>query len=280
MANFRRPRIQLQLREPVTGRFDCGAYSGAMNGDAHSKGALVFTGRQVRLATDEPIPDRLSPGLNQRQVDEALYKLSKGAIDVDTRYNAPWTLAESFLRAGKWLHVSVIRQVLVDHGNRGGNSFGGAHGVLLGFDQVLREFVLADPLVAFWQVTTSAIVRQAAAEFLTRNGVGAPAGFYGSFSRDVWTPTGAIVAPPSYSIRFEGDVSFFAYRVGADLRIDPVRETIRFEHDTSAPSSAPRQYYYPAIHANRRLVRITRGTLAGKYVQPGASGVKLVEAAA
>jgi hypothetical protein len=138
MSGFRYPDIagmqQLRQGDP-NGGVNCTAYAGRGAGDADTRGALVFSGRAIRAATDEPRPDRASPGLNLRQVDEALFRLSKGVINLDTQWNAPWDRVTSFLRAGKWAELAIWRQVLVDHGHGGGNRFGKGHAILYGFDQ-------------------------------------------------------------------------------------------------------------------------------------------------
>lgn len=271
---FRYPRLQLQLREPISGRFDCTAYAAAMLGDADSRGAHVFTGRQVRLATDEPRPDPASPGLNLRQTDEALYRLSHGAISVDTRWDEPWSNVASALRAGKWAELAIWREVLVDHGLGGGNRFAKGHAVIAGFDQDRVAFVLGDPLVDHWQDVAPAVLREAAAEELVRAGVGAPAGAFVSFSRDVYDAPPA--RPITYSVAFTTR-SFFVYRVQAGRLKVLGRVARRFTHRTSAPCEAPRLVAWPSRHGNRRLVRVTAGVLAGAYVEPGASGISLEE---
>jgi len=276
---FRYPLNQQQLREPITGRFDCTAYGGADAGDADSRGRLVYSGRQVRLATDEPIPDSASPGLNLRQVDEALYRLSHGAINLDTQWGAPWSRVTSFLTAGKWAEISVIRGVLVDAGFGGGNRFRDGHATLYGYDQDRRMFVLLDPLVLEPMDVPSDVMRRAAVALMRKAGVPATEGdvAYVAFTRDVWEPGAPAPRPLKYSARFRGG-SFFAYRVNSSTLKIVDRVPRKFSHETSAPAEAPRLFNWPG-KGNRRLARITKGVLAGHFVEPAAWNVDVEVAA-
>lgn len=275
--DFRRPRIQLQLREPITGRYDCTAYEAAVAGDAHSRGAQVFTGRTIRLNTDEPVPDPRSPGLNLRQTDEALFKVSRGTIDLDTRWNEPWPNIEVAGRAGKWIQLAVWREVLNDHGFSGGNTFSKGHSTVWTFDQDMRLWILNDPLVPFWQAVPFSVMREAGAELMRQAAGIASSGGYVSLTRDVFD----VAAPVRHSIEFRRGISFFTYDVSpinGILKItdrnDPVR--LRGTGTSTAPSQPIRQINWPAEHQNRRLARITAGFMKGLYVEPGAIGVREV----
>jgi hypothetical protein len=60
MSGFRYPDVagmqQLRQGDP-NGGVNCTAYAGRGAGDADTRGALVFSGRAIRAATDEPRPD-------------------------------------------------------------------------------------------------------------------------------------------------------------------------------------------------------------------------------
>lgn len=109
---------QIPLGGP-TGNVDCTAWSGALITDAHTQGAVKITGRQVRLASDEPKPDPESPGLNLLQVDASVFKLTSGRVDLDTRVQLR-SLDRATLHAraadGYWFSAQVLRGVLVDRG--------------------------------------------------------------------------------------------------------------------------------------------------------------------
>jgi hypothetical protein len=274
---MRRAGIQLQLREPITGRFDCTAYGAAEAGDADTRGRLVYTGRQVRLNTDEPKPDPASPGLNLRQTDESLFRLSNGAIDLDTRWNEPWANVDREAKQGKWVEGAIWRQVLLDHGIGTANRFAKGHAITFTWDQDRGIYIIADSLIPVYLDAPGSVLRDALAALVITAGVPeAQAGAYVSLTRDVYDEAAQPV-PVRRSIAFRGGVSFFVYRV-VDLKIVN-RGSIRLPHNSSAPSAPIRQIYWPAQHSNRRLARITKGFLAGSYVEPGAIGVREVIAA-
>ncbi len=69
------------------GWVNCTAYAAAMAADFDTCGKVGLTGERVRSLSDEPIPDKQSPGLNLRQVDDAL---NRYGVDLETRYRLPW----------------------------------------------------------------------------------------------------------------------------------------------------------------------------------------------
>lgn len=277
-----------QLREPITGRYDCGAYSAAMAAFADSRGRWKLTGRQVRLATDEPVPDPKSPGLNLRQTDDALFLLTKGEVNLDTQWRAPWSRVETNLRAGRWGHLCVTRGPLVDAGFSGGDRFRGRHGILIGYDKAESTPILADPLVPYYQNVTWAALKRAAGAFAPDVGFGAADIAFTRIVADTPVPP-----QPRYSVRFTRQ-SFFAYRVNAWTLKVIDREPRKFGGATSAPCEAPRWMNWPGHGGplvtpddsqdevslkragNRKLALVKAGGLKGLYVEPGASGISLV----
>jgi hypothetical protein len=278
------PRDYQQLVEPITGRFDCGAWSAAFATEAHSKGKWKLTGRQIRLATDEPIPAKISPGLNLRQTDDAVVLLTDHEVDPDTDFDARWPRTMARIKEGRYAHLCVKRGPLVDAGFGGGEHFRDAHGVVAGFDSVKAKPFLFDPLVPFYQDVTWAALERAAGAFTSHVGR-----IVVAFTRVIAGPT---VPPPRYSVKFRPQ-SFFAYSVNSALKITG-REPRKFSKATSAPCAAPRWHNWPGHGGplvepddtqdevsmkrggNRRLVQITAGSLKGLYVEPGASGITLV----
>ena len=84
------PRFQAQnpaISDDRYGWVNCTAYSAAMAADFDTCGDKRLTGERVRQLTDEPIPDKKSPGLNLRQIDDAL---NRYGVDLETRYGLPW----------------------------------------------------------------------------------------------------------------------------------------------------------------------------------------------
>jgi hypothetical protein len=181
------------------------------------------------------------------------FRLSKGVINLDTQWNAPWDRVTSFLRAGKWAELAIWRQVLVDHGHGGGNRFGKGHAILYGFDQDSGLFVAIDPLVAHPQPIPESVMREAAAEMLTRAGVGAPAGAYVAFTRDVFDEAGN-VARRSTRCDSGRAASSRTASIPGTLKIQG-RVARRFSHETSAPADPPR-----TSHGQARATAASRGS--------------------
>ena len=100
MARIYRPRHQYQLgpNSGPTGGYDCTAYAAGMAIDRATLGGTFATGRQVRLASTEPIPDPASPGLNLPQVINVAFKWH---VDLANRSGAPWDAFMRALREGR-----------------------------------------------------------------------------------------------------------------------------------------------------------------------------------
>jgi len=84
------PRFQAQnpaISHDPNGWVNCTAYAAAMAGDFDSCGSIALTGERIRSLSSEPVPDPKSPGLNLRQVDDAL---NRYGVDLETRYRLPW----------------------------------------------------------------------------------------------------------------------------------------------------------------------------------------------
>jgi hypothetical protein len=71
MALIYRPKFQAQINGfDIFGKYNCTAYSAAIAIDRATLGGTEVTGRDVRRASDEPIPSQSSPGLNLAQTQE------------------------------------------------------------------------------------------------------------------------------------------------------------------------------------------------------------------
>lgn len=270
MTLDRRPKLSQQFDpRDATSHVDCAATAGAILADADSRGVFTFTHGQVRAATNEPVPDPRSPGLNWTQVDAALFRLTRGQVDLDVHsLGSPWAPVVPALVAGRWAGLSVIRGVLVDAGYGGGSTFRGAHAITAGYDHVRRCVIVGDPLVPAWLVNVPPAVLEAGCRALVV-GAGAPGGAYYALTRDVFDE-----APDSrrYSALFAGG-SYWAYDVVGGAITG--REALRFSGPTSAPCEAPALVPWPGHGRDRKLVRVTAGGLKGRYVEPGSTNVSL-----
>lgn len=245
-----------QLREPITGRFDCSAYSAAWITDAHTGGATKLTGRAIRLASSEPVPDRTSPGLNLPQVDAAVLKLTSSRVNLDTRTGLGHYAFRDLVKDGRWAILQVNRGVLVDKGFGGSHGFRGGHAITVHFDGTAP--IIGDPLVPYYIRTGWAALYQAAGA-LVINTDGTRLG-YGrvnvSLTRDL-TPDYLAVITPTYGDR----VAFWQYLL--NTRGEAYARSRAYTGGFSARCTPPR--WTPGPFA-RSLVRLTSGSRAGWYV--------------
>lgn len=110
------------------GGVNCTASAAARTVQEATCGKEAFTGAQVRAASDEPIPDPKSPGLNLDQVDRAVFKLTAGRVNFDTRrmYDADDAIARCL--AGEPMEIQYQRSAQIALGLPIGTSrFGGGH---------------------------------------------------------------------------------------------------------------------------------------------------------
>lgn len=253
-----KPTHQAQLVYQWGGRYggsNCTACSAGMVGQVHTCGALRFTGAQIRAATNEPIPDPKSPGLNLGQVDTALFKLSKGAIDLDTHYRYGFDSLVQRVTGGAPAIAQFRRKILIDAGFGGGNSFAGGHAGAIGFDGRLW---MDDPLTGLIRPSWGVLER--AMGLLVLDAAGNIAGIgkaYVSFGRDV---------ARNYRIRFGPGPAVFEYSLRDGMIWS--REAIRFRSTTGAPCRPPRMFLaHPKGPlkgtASRRLAIVTDGFLKG-----------------
>lgn len=239
----------------ITGPYDCTAWGAAFRVDAHSKGTIRTTGRQVRLHSDEPVPDRASPGLNLGQVDAAVIEVTSGRVNLDTfaqsraldRADVEWRI-----RDGRFCGLSVNRGVLVRRGFVSG--FSGAHDItVFTRDSEPDQLLMFDPLVRNI-VRISWDVAMDAAEALT----GKP---YAQFTRDL-TPDYRVVILPD---KGEKRKAYYRHRLDSRGRIvgGKLGTTGGMRKRCTVPS------YHASLKAGitgRYLVQITEGEHAGEWV--------------
>lgn len=262
------PTEQLQLTYKWGGRYggaNCTPCSAGEVGQAHTCGALLFTGAQIRAASNESVPDPKSPGLNLGQVDAALYKLSGGKIDLDSHYRYSWDGVHTRVVGGAFAILQGKRSVLIALGFGFGNLFGGGHAITTFYR---NGWWMDDPLTGRHKVTEAAL--KAFAAQLVLNDQGDICGFgraYVAFSRDI---------VPAYRVNFEPGTTFI-YTLRDGMIWD--RDGRRFTDTTSAPCRPIRRYLvnpkgplYDRDPRSRRLAVITAGFLKDKAVgEPNAA---------
>lgn len=259
---------QLQLEYQWGGKYggaNCNACSGGQLAQIASCGKYLFTGAQVRAASNEPIPDPASPGLNHTQTKNAIYKLSGGKIDLIVLNDYTFDYAKRRALAGAPFDLSIKRSVLVNAGYGFGNSFGGGHDITVFVVDGKVHF--ADPLTGVHEGDWS-VLKRAAGELVIDPKTGKQAGF-----GRAWVMFGPDITA-TFSVSFTTG-AFFQYHVDGkpftDSRgvyyggtITPApgyrdgRKSVAFSAPTSSACSAPVPYRWPG-HTSRRLVTLPSG---------------------
>ncbi len=227
----------------ATGPYDCTAWSSAILVDAHSQGAIKTTGRQIRLHTDEPIPDWDSPGLNLPQCDAAVVDVTNGRVNLDTRvqYNSlSRNDIEWRIKDGRWATIQVQRGVLVARGFLTG--FSGAHALTVHARPIDHIPVIGDPLVAHYVAASWDAIFDAA-EALTGGRI------YSSFTRDL-TPDYHWVLKPVKP----ATIRAFAKYAVTNGKITGAAK--RYTHGTDVRCTPPRYFPGDAKHKARYLVQL------------------------
>lgn len=245
-------RYQQLVYGGATRSVDCTAWGGALVTDAHTQGSIKLSGRQIRLNSNEPVPDPGSPGLNVTQVDAAIYRLTGGRVNLDTPW--PGSFGRTGLRDrvvdGRWANMAVKRSVLVDRHYGGSSGFRGAHDITLHVRLTDLAPIIGDPLVPYYYAATWDAVLDAA-QAVTSSG-----DIYASFTRDLTKDYRAVVHPTPPATR----KVFYRYIV------ENGRITGRVRHRTegfSATCTAPRTY---SGTYTRSLVKLTSGSRRGYYI--------------
>lgn len=257
------PQHQAQLTTRWGGRYgsvNCTPCSAGMAGEADTCGSVLFTGAQIRAASNEPIPDPRSPGMNLTQVDAALYKLSGGRINLDTHFRYDFDALRKRVEAGAQAILQIQRSVLVARGEGHGNGFAGGHAIEIGADS--GGVWMDDPLTGRFH--TSWPTLRSAAGALVLNDAGDICGYgraYVSFSRDI-TATYRVSVHPLEGRRLR---TFALYIVdGTHITHRETRSTGGF----SAECRAPRLYSWSG-HTSQRLVVVTSGFLSTEAAKKG-----------
>lgn len=104
MGFIYKPRHQKQITSADKyGGLNCTAYSCAMAIDRATLGGTLVTGKQVRAASNEPIPDPASPGLNLPQIVNVAFGWH---VELVNRTGAPWASLIAALKEGRGVVLS------------------------------------------------------------------------------------------------------------------------------------------------------------------------------
>jgi hypothetical protein len=229
-----------------TSSYDCTAYTAAWCCEIYSCGADKYTGRQVRLASNEPVPDPRSPGLNFPQVDAAVYKLSRGGVNLALEVGVSFDLARKQAIQGRRIGFQIKRQAIVSAGKGGPSTFSGGHAVGAIYTPDGR-LLYYDPLVPYYQEITWSLLKVACGQLDLGNGSQRGFGLANVLAtRDV--------VPYAYHVRFDGHESFWAYKLNSKGEISG-RKSVRFRANTGAPCHRKAWHGWPG-HTGRTLTKV------------------------
>ena len=275
------------------GGVNCTCASAAMTVSHATGGRANPSASEVRaLCRDKDGSPDTTAGTSLPQVADAVAKGWDVDLDVrmPMRFDAMWER----LADPAYIAIAQVRYV-VFHGNpvyalKRRNDINHAIVVRRREDMIEVFDPLADgraPRIPRAPVPIPAsLLRTAAARLNFRQGGEAPLGdglIYVGFARapagqpaaqpaGVESPTTtSMTLPTRKRVRFATD-AFFVYDVRGGRA---TREARRFSKKTGAPGEDPVRIEFN--HRGRRLVKITGGGLAGRYVEPGRHGVELVE---
>jgi hypothetical protein len=249
-------RYQQLVYGGPTGPFDCTAWVAAWLVDAHTLGKTKTTGRAIRLASSEPIPDPDSPGLNEPQVDAAAYRVTAGKVNLTL--GGTWTPTMDVQKATTWVlngrpvEVQVNRGQLIDLLPALGalNGFRGGHAI--GVITNGGTPWIFDPLAKIYIPATFAIIWRAAGALDTGSHTLGHGYANVLAARDI--------IPSSYHVDIDPG-HFNVYRTDAQGHIAQVKAA-SVAHKTTRLVERRTQLWFPAFKSYRNVARLIEGALA------------------
>lgn len=143
MATYR-PAGQKQINPlDPTGRYSCAAYSGAILADYATVGGVRISGKQLRQMTDEPIPDKASPGLTIPQVAAALRKTNVTLVD---KTGESWSSLVTNVKGGRGALINVYYEALPAEYRAQSSPVGGHSMAMTQLDETGLRGLVYDPL--------------------------------------------------------------------------------------------------------------------------------------
>lgn len=254
-------RAQLGADGGKYGPFNCTASSAARVLDQSTCSVYRFSGAEIRAASSEPIPNPQSPGLNLPQVDAAVFKLTHGAINLDTRINyaADHTIAR--VRGGEPAVVQFNRSSLIALGLNFGSSFGKGHAASM---DGVGGLYMDDPLTRRFPITDAQAKKILGSLIINGHPIGI-GNSYASFGPDSIHSKWVVVIHPEPGTRGYPKLRYFnTFDVsGSSVIGTHVLRTGGF----SATCTAPRLFKWKG-HADQLLVQIIDGKKArGEWVR-------------
>lgn len=252
------PSLQLVVGG-VTGPYDCTAHAASNVVDGATCGRKDPNGRSIRLASNEPVPNPSSPGLNLWQVQDVMRDVYGVSTVVYVGSNAlTWAQYEKKRAGGQPGIIQVTYAPIADSKYDAGRGFRTNHA--LSENHMSTFDPLADGRASgVWRhngaLYERSVMRRAAELLVIGDGIRA--------GRDnVW----CLFAPdvvPDWSARVPaGD--FWAYHI-VDGRVEYRR--IRTTGGFSALCTPPRSYVWDKDRTKTSsLVRLTSGSRAGMYI--------------
>lgn len=255
------PGFQLSALGGATGSVDCMAWA-ASRGIGHATcGATVPTGRRIRLLSDEPTPDPMSPGLNLYQVARVAREDYGVNLEVhgSTLTQVSWEEYEERRLAGQGCVIALGYAPIADSFLDAGRGFRANHGM---FESIHATY---DPLAdgrhsSVWEfdgrVYPRSIIRDAAGELRINDSTTVRDGkVWAAFTRDV---------VPSYFVRVPAG-RVLVYTVKSGLIVGRVAQ---ITGGFSAAASPPRSFKDAAglPGDSYTLSKLLTGSRTGLYV--------------
>lgn len=262
------PSFQLAAAAGPTGPFDCSAHSTSDLIDYVTMGAKDPGGRAIRLASNEPRPDRLSPGLNLAQV--AYVALSRYNVYIDVRTGSralTRSQYESYRLAGRGMLPQLDYAPIARSPQDAGRGFGERYpsGHMMFESHSCTQDPLADGRPGAWKYNGAVYNRDLMFRAMARLWTGSRT----VGANEIWCGFSHDVVPDTnYFVHIKPSFKFFRYYVENGVIFD--REPIT-NRSFTRPCTVPLSRPYPTSKGGTgryySLVRIKSGSYDGWYVE-------------
>lgn len=221
--------------------------------DQGTCGKELVTGAQIRAASTEPIPDPASPGMNLDQGDDAVFRLTAGRVNFDSRRMYDADVAIRRILGGEPAVIQFQRSALISLGFGFGNAFAGGHAASA---DGIGGLHIDDTLTRRFPVT-AAQMKTILGSLLLSSG---PVGYgkaYVSFAPDMTVEWRVVVRAGKFGL----------YTVDAARRLVTATR-VPITGGFSARCTSPRSFRWTG-HASQSLVILTSGALADRARREG-----------